>query len=297
MQTLILNNTHLVNDGTRSKFEYHFPVPQKFNNDLIALANLSMYNSWYNISENNKNNQFKYTWIDGTETTITLFDGNYEISGINAYLQSQMVSNNHYLVDGNGDNVYYLEIKVNATTYKIELISYNLPTSTEASDLNYTKPSNSSWSFPESEEITNPTITILDDSSNEKFQNIIAFKSGTYPSDTYSGSVQTDASNTEKAPQVSPISTISVLCNLCKNDISHPNTILYAFAPSGAFGEQIKLSVPELVYTTLQDGSTNTLKISLTDQDYKPIYIQDEQIVIVLSIKNKYFGTDLENRQ
>ena len=65
-------------------------------------------------------------------------DGNYEISSVNAFLQSIMVSNGHYLENSSGDYVYYLEFKVNATTYKIEINSYNVPTSTEAANLNYT---------------------------------------------------------------------------------------------------------------------------------------------------------------
>lgn len=296
MRTLIVNNTHLINDGKNSKFEYFFPMPQNFKNEMIALASLSMYNSWYNISQANNNNQFKYTWIDGSEYTITMEDGNYEIVSINAYLQSVMVANNHFLENSNGDYVYYLEIKVNATTYKIEIVSYNVPTSTEASNLNYTQPTDANWSFPEEGGITNPSITILNDDNNAKFQNIIAFQAGTYPPDTTTDSIEAFSSNNGNAPQVSPISTISVLCNLCKNDIASPNTILYAFAPSGTFGSQIGLSVPELVYTSLQDGNANKLTLTLTDQNYNPINIQDEQIVIVLSIKNKYFGTELEQK-
>lgn len=296
MRTLIVNNTHLVNDGKNSKFEYYFPVPQNFKNDLIAVASLSMYNSWYNISAANKNNQFKYTWIDGTDYTITMEDGNYEISSVNAFLQSIMVSNGHYLENSSGDYVYYLEFKVNATTYKIEINSYNVPTSTEASNLNYTQPSNATWSFPVAGGITNPSITILNDDSNKNFQKIVAFQAGTYPTDNTTNNIQTFASNTGLAPQVSPVSTISVLCNLAKNDIANPNTILYAFAPQGSFGSQISLNFPELVYTELQDGAANKLTITLTDQNYNPITIQDEQIVIVLSIKHKYFGTELEEK-
>jgi len=296
MRTLIVNNTHLINDGKNSKFEYFFPMPQNFKNEMIALASLSMYNSWYNISQANNNNQFKYTWIDGSEYTITMEDGNYEIVSINAYLQSVMVANKHFLENSNGDYVYYLEIKVNATTYKIEIVSYNVPTSTEASNLNYTQPTDANWSFPEEGGITNPSITILNDDNNAKFQNIIAFQAGTYPTDTTTDSIEAFSSNSGNAPQVSPISTISILCNLCKNDIASPNTILYAFAPSGTFGSQTGLSVPELVYTSLQDGNANKLTLTLTDQNYNPINIQDEQIVIVLSIKNKYFGTELEQK-
>lgn len=295
MKTLALNNTHLVSDGKNSKFQYQFPIPQNFKNDMIALASISLYFSWYNISAENKNNQFKYTWIDGVETTITMPDGNYEISGINAFLQSKMVANGHYLENSNGDYIYYLEIKVNATTYKIEMISYNVPTQTEASNSNYTRPSSATWSFPTAGGVFNPSITILNDDNNKNFKNIIAFEAGTYPVDTTINIVETFESNTGNAPQVSPISTISVLCNLAKNDVASPNTIIYSFAPTGSFGNQISLNVPELVYTTLQDGSNNTLEITLTDQNYNPITIQDEQIVMLLSIKNKYFGTELES--
>merc|ERR1712054_642469 len=99
------------------------------------------------------------------------------------------------------------------------------------------------------------------------------------------------------APNVAVTSSVIVTCDICRNDLSTPNNILYSF-PSGnvQFGAHISLQ-HELVYTEIQDGQFYEMTISFLDQNLKDISIIDKQINVILSVKNKYEGSDLEQKK
>ena len=115
----------------------------------MSLSNFSVPFSWYNITAALQNNLIGYTWYDGgtspgiypitsggnngTAYFVTIPDGYYDIPTLNAFLQFSMVQNGLYLTDANSNNVYFLEIVLNPTTYRVQLNSYQLPLSLPAS--------------------------------------------------------------------------------------------------------------------------------------------------------------------
>jgi len=129
-----------------------------------------------------------------------------------------------------------------------------------------------------------PTFTILDNN----FKDIVAFLSGTYPEHDYTQSVITTSSNSNNAPEVSPVSAIVMLCSLCHNPYSSPTTILYSFPPEGSFGQEISIQPPEIIYTDCKHGAFSSLDIEFLDQNLNPISILDKAITVQLSIKNKH---------
>lgn len=292
-KTIILTSENIVvDDGLNNKLKYSFPSTVTFKDDLIALASVNMYYSWYNISQSNNNNSFSYLWPgDLDETVVSLPDSHMEITTLNSYLQSVFVSNGHYMENSSGDFVYFGELRVNSSTYKIEFISYKLYTETEANELNLTKPSNATWIFPSEGDPVNIQLKI----QNNNFGDIIGFESGTFPSSDSVGYDITTSST--KAPNVAVTSSVVVTCSIARNNIAIPNNILYSF-PSGnsQFGSHISLQ-HELIYTEIQNGQTNELIISFLDQNLKDIPILDKQMNVILSIKNKYEGTDLEQKK
>lgn len=293
-KNIILNSGNILsNNSFNNKMKYVFGASGgqsnsggtniKFENAYVGLSSLQMYYSWYNITSAYGNNTFEYTWIDDTTHTITFEDGNYDVQTMNAYLQSELISNGHYMKSSDeNSNIFFQEIVANTTTYKIDINFYPVPSEGDNTE-GWVLPDNAFWSLPT--ENTYPTITILDND----FTKILGFESGTYPLDRSTGdTARTSSSNSGNAPEVSPVSSIIVLCSLAHNPYSNPQTILYSFAPNSSFGKEIDVQPPEIVYTDIQEGQFSSIEIEFLDQNFNPIAILDKAITLQLSIKNKH---------
>lgn len=284
MRTLIINGNNLVPNGFNDTYRYSFPVGSvDFKDDQVAVSSVNMYYSWFNITSANtgsryNNNAFQYIWTDGggsTTFTVTFPDGYYTVSQSNAYFQSQMVTNGHYLVDNNGEFVYYLEFVENATYYAIQLNAYPLPTALPAG-----------WTNPEAiifpVTASTPQLIVL---STNNFNNIIGFNAGTYPP-----AIQATRYSklSDYTPQVSPVNSLILSCTLLNNRYAIPSTLLYSFSPAGtAFGDLISIQPSEMSFVDIQDGAYNDFTIEFRDQNLNRVAINDSNIVILLSIKNK----------
>lgn len=284
MRSLIINGTTVVNNGFNDTYKYNFPVGSvEFKNDQIAISAINMYYSWFNITSSTtgsryNNNSFQYVWYDnaGSSTyTVTFPDGYYSVSALNAYLQSVMVSNGHYLVDSSSEYVYYLEIIENSTYYAIQLNSYPIPTALPSG---WTNPAG--ITFPAT--ATTPQFIIL---STNNFKDIIGINAGTYPSLTQT---TTYSKTSDYTPQVSPVNSLIVSCNLLNNRYAIPSTLLYSFSPAGTtFGDLIVEKPSELAFVDIQDGAYTEILIEFRDQSLNRIAINDSNLVILLQVKNK----------
>ncbi len=77
-------------DSSNSELVYKFPNSAVFKDKYIALSSISLFYSWFNITQNYGNNIFSYTWTSGTTTTtyqVVIPDGLFEISDLNNYIQ------------------------------------------------------------------------------------------------------------------------------------------------------------------------------------------------------------------
>lgn len=272
----MINNTNVL-PFDNSRYKYRFPSTNKFEKDQIAVSNVFINFSWFNITTQNNNNSFQYIWTDGSGTTthdVVLPDGAYEVSTINAYLQFVMLNNGHYLVDNNGDYIWYLELVTNPTFYAVELKSYPLPTALPSG---WTNPA--SIVFP----ATASTPQFVIPSTN--ITTLLGFPAGTYPS-----AVQTTTYNvlSPNTPQIQVVQSVIILCSLLHNSLSLPNTILYSFTTgSRSFGQLISFSVPELVFTDIQDGFYDQFEIQFVDQNFKPLAIRDTNLVVQLVVRKR----------
>jgi hypothetical protein len=159
MRTLVLNQTNLVADGQNNKLVYNFPNSVKFSKAYLAVSSISMYYSWFNISNELKNNTFSYTWVvGGTTTTYTIVvpDGLYEVSTLNQLLQFNFLNNNHYLLTSTGQVQYYAEFVVNPSRYAVQINTFLVPDAATAATLGYTLPAGQTWPA----DPQNPVITI-----------------------------------------------------------------------------------------------------------------------------------------
>ena len=275
---IIINGNSLVSDPFNNKYRYEFPIGSvNFKNSKVSVSNVSLYYSWFNITQANNNNTFSFIWY-GTLTTqfdVIIQDGFYDITALNSYLQDFCVENDLYLIDANGDFVYYLEFVENATYYSIQFNSYPIPTALPAG---FTAPAG--WSgFPAT--ASTPQLIV---NSTDDFGNIIGFDAGTYPSATQTTNY---SKLSDFTPQVSVVQSLILACSLLNNRYSVPNTALYSFSPSQvSFGSLIVSEPTEHEYIDIEDGTYPNFEVEILDQNFNPIYIRDTNLIIQLMIKN-----------
>ena len=284
MRPIIINQNNVVNNGFNDTYIYRFPNGSvEFRDDTVAIASIAMYYSWFNITSATtqsryNNNIFEYIWYDAggpTTYTVTIPDGYYEISDINEYLQFQMIANGTYLVDGSGNNVYYLEIVTNAQYYGVQVNAYPIPTGLPAG-----------WSNPAGLTFpavaSTPQLVVL---STNNFGLVIGFDAGTYPTVTQNTDYSVLSTFT---PQITPVNSLILSCTLLNNKYSIPSTLLYSFAPSGTqFGGLLLIQPSQYSFVDVQDGAYTDFTIQFFDQNLNRIYINDSNVVINMVIAHK----------
>jgi hypothetical protein len=309
MRTLILNQSNIVPNTFNSRLEYTFPAGNVHiqKGQKLALASLEMYYSTFNITSVNNNNKFNYVWVDGTLVQVTIPDGYYTIATLNEFLQFTMIQNLHYLVDNDTQNfVYFLSLGTNASTYKIELTTFLMNATlfvigTGAGE--YTFPAGATWQVPNNNIV--PMFQLLPNN----FRNVIGFSnagyyptgaSGNYAQAVITGTppnqVQTGAGtpytgnivfSSNSVPQVSPLSSFLLKCNLINNNYAVPNDLLYSFSPQADFGQQFTIAPNQLIFINIQEGQYNKFQVEFADQNNQPVAIVDPNFVILLIISDE----------
>lgn len=300
MRTIVLNRSNLVPDGKNNKLIYQFPGSVEFKDSFIALSQVSMYYSWFNIAEQYNNNILQYTWTTGaTTTTYTLDipDGLYEVSRLNEYLQFAMIQNGHYLINAQGENVYYLEMIVNPSRYGVQLNTYMLPTSTQFS----TAPEYTGWTTPASW-VGFPTIN-----DNPQFilplniNKILGFDAN-FTTNQNVNNAYTPPSNQDlisklangtlsyistTSPDIQPNSSILVSLSGIDNKYANPTSVIYSIVPSVAIGALINEKPPQFAWNKLLPGTYNQLRLTLLGTNLQPITINDPAMTFLLVIKDR----------
>jgi hypothetical protein len=276
MRNVILNSSNIVPGSNNSRFSFTFPSTAEFKTDSIALSNITMSVSWDNINSTYNNNFFSYIWYDnvGPSThVVNIPDGFYELPQLNAFLQFTMIQNNHYLIDGNGDYVYYLEMAINFTSYAFEIRCDPIPTALPGG---WTNPGG--MTFP----AVASTPQFVFPATN--IQTLLGFPAGTYPAATQATTYNLNSPN---VPQITDVANIIVLCSLLNNKFQYPNTILFSFVPLGGGGANLNITPPEYVFVDIQDGYYPGFEIQLVNQNFQPLVIKDPQMLIGLIFKKQ----------
>jgi hypothetical protein len=286
MPTIILNATNIANYGNgNNRLVYQFQGGGiTFKDNDIALAQASLYYSWFNINQSlYKNSTFSYRWVDGTVNNVTIPDGHYSVASLNAFIQSVLVSNLHYLIQvSNGNFIYLIQIQENPVYYAIQLNEYlsPLPATIPAT---YTYPVGAAWTVPVV--ATTPQLTVFNYAVST-FGSLIGFLAGSYPATFPYASTFSAVSNT--TPQIQPISSVVLTCNLITNPYSTNSRALYSFGiPNTDFGQQILVTPPEFTYNRITNGTYNEFIVEIQDQNGLPIQMLDPQMTILLTIKDR----------
>lgn len=297
MFVLVLNQNNLVQDGQNNKLIYKFPNSVNLTNKYVAVSSITMYYSWFNITQALGNNTITYTFGDAqTVYTITIPDGLYEITDINNYCQFVMIANLTYYSDGTY-NYYPFDLYINPTRYAVQLNTYLMPTAAQATadgtpyptggPTPPTTPLNPIVSFPPnfSSIVGYPANFATNNNlANGYTPPTPANASNNYVSKSTNGTLSY-LSNV--APQVQPNSNLLINLSNINNPYSQPSGIIYSLTPSVAIGEIINDRPPNFMWNKLIDGTYNQLTLSFYGTNLQPLVIRDPQMTILLAIRDK----------
>jgi hypothetical protein len=281
MRTIILSAANIIANTGNSQFLYRFPTSARINaRQKLAVHSITMTYSTYNITAANGNNTYSYVWVDGLSYSVTIPDGYYTIDQINSYLQFAFINAGHYLIAPSGENVYFVVISANITTFTVEVVvfpcSSTLYPTTGASP--YVIPSGTApaWTPP----VTAIVPLFVVPATN--FRLIIGYAAGSYPAFQSYTTIQ--AFQSTSVPQMSPLTSFAFQCSLINNLYSVPNSLFYSFTPQVPFGTRMVITSSFPISVPIFEGVYSSFTLQITDQDFKPINIIDPNIVIVLAI-------------
>lgn len=271
MRNLIFNSNNVVSNSFNSRFRYTFSAGGGYqinDGDQIALANLQVPYSWFNISVLNNNNSYSFSF-NGVTYTVVMPDGFYTITDINKYLKFFCEANNLYTLASNSDFIYYLRWSENTSKYGIQFDSFPISLSSGGSNPNGLTLSG------------NIPLLII---NNNNFQNIVGFSSGTFPSVTQTG---TYSKISDITPNLTPVNSVIINCNLVKNSVSNSPNAFTSFTPNSEFGSQLIYSPNFPNWVDCIAGFYTNIDLFFTDQNYNILRANDPNVCIEVVIRSK----------
>jgi len=273
---LVLNSNNAINNST---YQYKFINGsfQIYDEAELAISNIQIPYSWFNVTKAYNNNIFTFTFPATGATfftgTVTIQDGFYTVTDINAFLQQYCITNGLYLINSSGLYVYYLTLLYNSTYYGVQIVAQLVPTSAPSG---WTAPAN--WVGYHSSSLC-PQITI----TSNNFGKIIGYTAGTYPS------VNTANASTLNTftPLGSNVNSLIIRCSLVDNQVGVPTDVLDTMPVNATFGSNINYQPPSLKWIKLSPGTYQYLTITFVDQNLNSILAQDPNVCISLLLKNK----------
>lgn len=318
MFILVLNQSNIVQDGQNNKLDYNFPNSVLFKDKQIAVSSISMFYSWFNISQTYANNTMSYIWVTGTGAipqssgvpvancaytyTITLPDGLYQLTDINNYLQFRFIQNGTYWTNATSTvNYYPFEFILNSTRYAVQINTYYIPNTATYSPTYIFPPGTitegqlgGNPSTPTDSQNTVMTI-------NANFNNIIGYSAGFNTNQNITGgytpptgqtliaksNINTISYLSTQSPEIQPNSNIIFTLSNVNNPYTIPSSIIYSLSPSVGVGEQITVTPPNFMWTDMLNGTYSKLRLSFLGTNLSPITLQDPNMTILLTIKDK----------
>jgi hypothetical protein len=273
--TLLLNSSNVIGSNNNT-YQYkfvngNFVIPE---GSEMAISQITIPYSWYNITNNYYNNTFNIKWVNAGATvqTFTLPNGFYDIDSISAYIQQICIQNGWYLVDSTGSNYYYIVLSTNSNYYKIQLLLMNVPVSLPSG---WSAPSN--WAgYPAS--TLAPQFSL---NASGSIGSLIGFAGG---GSWGFGSSSVSVLST-LTPNLTPVNSLTVRCNLVKNGVAMPSDILDSIPINSTFGSNINYAPNYEKWVKISSGSYSTLNITFMDQNLNMLYALDPNVAITLLIK------------
>ena len=146
-----------------------------------------------------------------------------------------MINEGLYLIDGNGEYIYYLEFVINSVRNSVDINTYPVPISIPDgfSDHN-------DWvGYPSVS--YHPNLIIP---SNSKFNQIIGYSSG-FETGFNSGISVSLSYSSSVSPDVNPNSNLLVDVNLTDNAFASPTGVIASIVPDVGVGSLLRVAPPQ----------------------------------------------------
>lgn len=282
---LTLNSTNVSNTSTNTTFKYNF-INGGFTckNYEMCVSSITLPYSFYNVSSYYSNKTFSLIFPTAATTIqhdITLPDGFYTVTEINSYIQLECQNHGAYLLDSNGDYVYFIQLVYNTAYYTVQLLNFLVPTL--AGIGTYTRPSTGLYSTSGTGLPTTSSTPKLVLASTGSIRTIIGFASGTFPPTTQTSNYNISSTLT---PIGSTVNSIIMRCSLVSNSCTSPSDILDSMPiKDTSFGSNITYDPSFEKFVTVSDGSFNSFTFTFMDQSLNEIYARDPNVSITLLIR------------
>ena len=256
-----------------NKMRLSLPYPAEIKDCEVALSSCFIYYSWVNVSASSyANNTLSYVF-NGSNFNISLPSGFYSISDINGFIQLQMFNNGHYLLDSNGNPVYYISLVTNLVYYAVTLTCSPIPTVLPTG-----------WTNPHAITLSgNCPLLII---NNVNFGILIGFSPASYPAITQNTVYNANGNITA---QISPVTSVNIGVNLVNNSKFNsiaPQTI-YTFSPNVGYSSQVIIEPKNLLFYRCIDQTYPYIEISFIDQLGLPMGLIDQNIVCSLIVRSR----------
>ena len=93
--------------------------------------------------------------------------------------------------------------------------------------------------------------------------------------------------NGESVPKLDIVRNVLVFCNLVENAYLQDSKLLFSFVPNSRFGNFFSITPQVLKYSDSVDSIFDYIEISFTDENGRPLAIDDD-ITVSIIIKNQY---------
>ena len=258
-------------DSSTGQIYVEFPFQQNFKNTQLAVANLTLYNSFGNVSTVLQNNKISVYWPDGgghTQFQFTLPDGFYTMKTLNTWLKTQCDENYLYVVDTTDTKIYPFILGEN-TAYNTIIVFRTINQS-------HTKPTGATWEFP-----TNTSSRPYIDFHTTTLSHIFGY------SETQIGDGTTSIFENTRVPQPRNVNSLIVCCNLIQDakGYSQKSDILSTIPISANFGSTISRVYPKLEWMNINPNQYQSLSVQFYDQNLKRVNLLDPNFLLVLAFR------------
>lgn len=279
--SFIISLNNGVDSSTKNnEILYKLPTPLRLINHELCLNNMILYYSWYNVTQRYQNSQISYTF-SGQTRNLLIPDGNYSISQLSDYIQFAMIGFGDYMIDGNGNNVFFLSIVENLVYYTVTLTLTPVPSTLPAG-----YPTAQPSGFVYSSTNSTPQLIIPAVSNPAtSMSKLLGLNPGAYPSVVQSTEYQI---NSQFTPVISPVSAVNVSCNLIMNSLYNISSkTIFSFSPTVSFGNQIVIQPSQLIFLQCAGGSYSEISVQLTDQNGNDLLNLDSELLVNLFIRER----------
>jgi len=281
VKKLQLSSINKVDDSVGNKFQANLNTNLEINDNFsIGLEKCIINKQWNNIEASRNNHKCSILWNADTtvQYDLTLPDGGYTVGNLLYRLQNFMASNDLYCVNSvNGDIVYFIDIEIDDVAYGISVTFMPLPTSVQATALNYTKAPDATWNFP----VTASTPQLIIPTGFGKLMGYIA---NTYPE---TPEISTHVF-TGGVPQFNPVGNVNITCNFVSNGLGKPSNFFDSFSTDGERSAPIGINNSNPAMLTCNQNTYTYLLLEFFDQYYKPLFIKDNDVAISILLKHEY---------